>query len=235
MVERYRQREKLSAAVDRDSLWNPAALAMWAERLRAMSSLLAAHGLGPQALAQARILEIGCGAGGNLADLIRLGADPARCAGMDLLPERIELARAALPVAVRLRQGDVAGDDLAALGLGDGPQDRHDLVLLFTVLSSVLDAQVRRRVVERAWQQVAPQGALLVYDFAVNNPRNAAVRSVPVEELFEACPEARVREVRRLTLAPPLARCVCRWHPAAYSWFNALPWLRTHRLVWLGA
>ena len=37
----------------------------------------------------------------------------------------------------------------------------------------------------------------------------------------------------RLTLAPPLARLVCRVHPALYTMFNALPVLRTHVLAWL--
>jgi hypothetical protein len=40
-------------------------------------------------------------------------------------------------------------------------------------------------------------------------------------------------EVRRLTLAPPLARAACRIHPALHGLLNALPLLRTHRLVWL--
>jgi hypothetical protein len=38
---------------------------------------------------------------------------------------------------------------------------------------------------------------------------------------------------RRVTLAPPIARSVCRLHPALYTWFNTLPVLRTHLLCWL--
>ena len=30
-------------------------------------------------------------------------------------------------------------------------------------------------------------------------------------------------------LVPPT-----RLHPALYPWLNAVPWLRTHRLAWLG-
>ena len=37
----------------------------------------------------------------------------------------------------------------------------------------------------------------------------------------------------KLTLAPPIARAVCRLSPALYPVFNALPLLRTHVLVWL--
>jgi hypothetical protein len=38
---------------------------------------------------------------------------------------------------------------------------------------------------------------------------------------------------RRVTLAPPLARAVCRLHPALYGVFNSLPLLRTHLLAWI--
>jgi hypothetical protein len=40
--------------------------------------------------------------------------------------------------------------------------------------------------------------------------------------------------VRRVTLAPPIARAVCRVHPALYHVFNVLPLLRTHVLAWIG-
>jgi hypothetical protein len=40
-------------------------------------------------------------------------------------------------------------------------------------------------------------------------------------------------QARRVTLAPPLARAVCRVHPALYAPFNLVPWLRTHVLAWI--
>ncbi len=38
---------------------------------------------------------------------------------------------------------------------------------------------------------------------------------------------------QRVTLAPPLARPLCRMHPGLYPVANALPWLRTHVLAWI--
>ena len=38
---------------------------------------------------------------------------------------------------------------------------------------------------------------------------------------------------RRVTLAPPLARAVCRIHPRLYPVLNAVPLLRTHVLAWI--
>jgi hypothetical protein len=45
-------------------------------------------------------------------------------------------------------------------------------------------------------------------------------------------PQGRV-SAERVTLAPPLARLVCRWHPSLYTMLNAVPLLRSHVLAWV--
>ena len=82
------------------------------------------------------------------------------------------------------------------------------------------------------WRWTKPGGAVLWYDFTVNNPRNPDVRGVPLARVRELFPHGRIT-TRRVTLAPPISRLVCRVHPAAYGLFNALPWLRTHVLCWI--
>jgi hypothetical protein len=59
------------------------------------------------------------------------------------------------------------------------------------------------------------------------------VRGVTAARIRALFPEARL-ESRRITLAPPLARAICRIHPSAYALLNVLPLLRTHLLCWLG-
>ena len=66
----------------------------------------------------------------------------------------------------------------------------------------------------------------------MNNPRNPDVRGVPLARVQALFPQALMRR-QKITLAPPIARAVCRLHPALYPLFNALPVLRTHVLVWL--
>jgi hypothetical protein len=60
------------------------------------------------------------------------------------------------------------------------------------------------------------------------------VRGVPLARIAEPLPAAGASQHERLTLAPPLARAVCRLHPALYPVLNALPLLRTHVLAWVG-
>lgn len=39
--------------------------------------------------------------------------------------------------------------------------------------------------------------------------------------------------VKRMTLAPPISRRICKIHPHLYHVFNMIPWLRTHVLIWI--
>ena len=56
---------------------------------------------------------------------------------------------------------------------------------------------------------------------------------LPLARVRRLFPQGRV-SAQRVTLAPPLARVVCRWHPGLYGLFNALPLLRTHVLAFIG-
>jgi len=64
------------------------------------------------------------------------------------------------------------------------------------------------------------------------NPRNPDVRGVPLRRVRELFPDGKVKRCR-VTLAPPIARRVVGIHPALYTLFNAMPFLRTHILCWI--
>ncbi|RYG90254.1 MAG: class I SAM-dependent methyltransferase [Alphaproteobacteria bacterium] len=211
IAQRYARRD----AGDRYSLLRPEVWQMWQERQRELLKLLARRQGHP---ADWHATEVGCGAGGNLLDLLRLGLLPAHLTGIELLPERLSAARAALPEGVRLLAGDASTADV--------PPGSQDLVLQSTVFSSILDDALQQRVADAMWAWLKPGGAIVWYDFTINNPRNPDVRGVPLRRVRELFPQGRLT-ARRVTLAPPLARAL----PWAYSWLNALPWLRTHLLI----
>jgi hypothetical protein len=112
------------------------------------------------------------------------------------------------------------------------PDESEDIVLQSRVFSSLLDAPFQWRLAQTMWRWVRPGGGVLWYDFTVDNPRNPDARGVPVARIRELFPEGRLR-VQRVTLALPIARAVCRVHPALYHVFNAVPLLRTHVLAWI--
>ena len=216
--ERYARR----AASD---LYSPLRPDVWQtlhKRQRAMLRLFVR--LGWADLSALSVLEVGCGTGGNLLELLRLGFAPERLSGAELLPERVAQARRVLPASVALFEGDALAMNLAAAS--------HDVVLVSTVFSSLLDDAFQQRLADAMWSWLKPGGGVLWYDFTVDNPRNADVRGVPLARLRTLFPHGQVQH-QRITLAPPIARRVTRMHPSLYTLFNTLPLLRTHLLAWI--
>lgn len=193
------------------------------ERQRAMLALLGRHAAHP--LNRLSLLEIGCGSGSNLLELASLGFDAGRLVGNELLPERAAAARRQLPAATALHEGDAS---MLAFEAGS-----FDLVYQSTVFSSLLDDGFQQRLADAMWRWARPGGGVLWYDFTWDNPRNPDVRGVPLARVRALFPHGRI-DARRVTLAPPLSRLAVKVHPGACRVLNALPFLRTHLLCWIG-
>jgi SAM-dependent methyltransferase len=192
------------------------------ERQRAMLQLFVR--LGYRDLGALRLVDVGCGAGGNLLELLRIGFAPAHLQGVELLAQRLAIARDVLPAGLTLHAGDAL-----RLALAEGSQD---IVFVASVFSSLLDDDYQARLARHLWRWVRPGGGVLWYDFVVDNPRNADVRGVPRARIAALFPHGEPR-FRRVTLAPPIARAAVRVHPSLYTALNALPLLRTHVLAWI--
>jgi hypothetical protein len=217
--QRYAHRAWAEA---RYSLLNPVALRERQGRQRALAGMLAARGL--HRLSTLRLTEVGCGTGGNLLELLQMGFAPEHLQGLELLEDRYVAARRVLPEATTIWQGDACVAPVA-------PQSQ-DLLLVATVFSSLLDAAFQQRLADTMWAWVKPGGAVIWYDFTLDNPRNTHVRGVPLARVRSLFPQGRVT-ARRLTLAPPLARVLCKASPHLLPLFDSLPFLRTHVLAWI--
>jgi SAM-dependent methyltransferase len=197
---------------------DPAAYLARQEKERELIGLIRSCGLRP--MREKSILDVGCGNGSDLLDLIRLGYQPENLAGCDLLEERAMIARHRLPEACAV----IAADALAF------PFEQFDIVMQSTVFTSLLDDEYRHALADKMWQ-VARDGVLW-YDFAYDNPRNSDVAGMPLRKVRGLFPEGTFT-VKRVTLAPPITRRVTRVHPKMYAIFNSLPLLRTHLLCWI--
>src|SRR5581483_152081 len=118
------------------SWFNPAYVFLAQQRERAVLGTLAANGMAD--LGGKRILDVGCGAGAWLHDFLKWGASPENLCGVDLLPERIAVARNVLPAAVQLR--------CASARTLDVPDGSFDLVVQSTVFTSILDISLKRQI-----------------------------------------------------------------------------------------
>jgi SAM-dependent methyltransferase len=219
VAERYARR----IVGDRYHPLNPDVWQTVQERQRAVLRLLARHGW--HDLTRRSLVEVGSGTGGNLLEFLRAGFLPEHITGLELLPERHAQARHILPEALALYCGDACQAPIASASI--------DLVFQATVFSSLLDDHFQQQLADAMWRWLKPGGAVLWYDFTFDNPRNRDVRGVPLQRVRQLFPHGHI-EAQRITLAPPIARRVCRLSPALYPVLNALPLLRTHVLAWVG-
>ena len=217
---RYLRRHSIPAS--RYSQLNPVVNLMLQERQTALLRLFSLIRL--HSISELKVLEVGCGTGSNLLELIQLGATPENLVGNDLLDERLIAARNRLPASVQL-----FGGDASKLELKEGS---FDIVYQSTVFSSILDDALQKSLADKIWSLVKPGGGVVWYDFTFNNPANSDVRGVTVSRVKELFPHSKVI-CQRVTLAPPIARCVVPWSRHLYGVLNSLPFLRTHILCYL--
>ena len=174
--------------------WNrPEILQQVAARARGFADLLSST-VGAD-LSSLEVLDVGCGSGGFLRQLIDWGATPSRLTGTELQKDRLDHARRCTASGVRWHLGTLEAMPHAAV----------DLVTAQTVFSSVLDPSLRRELAAQMWRALRPGGWCLVFDFRYDNPRNRNVRKVTRAELEHWWPGAG-RRYRSLVLAPPLHR-----------------------------
>ncbi len=175
----------------------------------------------PEAL---KLVDLGCGTGGNLLDFIRMGFDPANLIGLELLDDRVQRARELLPSATQVIAGDATKAPVTDASV--------NLVFQSVVFSSLLSDIFQAELANAMWRWICPGGGIIWYDFIYDNPKNPDVRAVPLKRIQALFPDAKIT-ARRVTLAPPIARSIGRFGHIPHRALHALPFLRTHILAWI--
>lgn len=169
-----------------------------------------------------RVLDVGCGTGGDLAFWRDRGVPADHLAGTELLAGPFAQARANVPEAdIRL----VDGFDLP---WHDGA---FDLTWSSMAFSSIAGSTSRRRLFSEMWRVTRAGGIVAIYDFHVRKPTNrnvVALNARRVEQLGQH-PWARIRATPLLPILPMVLR-MPSW---VQGWLlRLLP--RTHS-VWVWA
>jgi glycosyltransferase involved in cell wall biosynthesis/ubiquinone/menaquinone biosynthesis C-methylase UbiE len=169
--------------------------------------------------ARDRLLDIGCGTGGDLERIAALSLVPQDLLfGVDLLGDRITQARRRLPSAHL---------QVASAHQLPFPDERFSIVLAATVFSSIRDNNLARAVAREITRVTRPGGKVICYDVRFPNPGNPDTRPITRRRLSELFPEADI-EYESLTLLPPLARRLGRHTYRLYEMLCRVRALRSH-------
>ena len=167
-----------------------------------------------------RILDVGCGAGGELRNFLRYGARPENLCGVDILTDRVELGRKISPNI------DMRCCDASKLPYKD---ESFDIVLQFTVFTSIFDIDMRKKIAKEMLRVLKSDGIILWYDFHVNNPKNPDVKGMKKSEIYRLFLDCDI-SLQRITLAPPLVRLLIPYSGLACYLLEKFKIFNTHYL-----
>lgn len=144
--ERY-ERRKFTIEKDR---YNPLRASVWQsvhERQRVMLLLFAK--LGFKSFHNTKLIEVGCGAGGNLLEFLRFGYQPDNLLGIELLEDSVSKANKVLPSGL-VQLGDALSANI--------PCTSYDIVYQSVVFSSLLDDAFQQALANKMWSWAKPGG-----------------------------------------------------------------------------
>jgi SAM-dependent methyltransferase len=169
-------------------------------------------------LSECRVLDVGCGGGSLLGWLNERGVPSTNLFGIDLCTDRIEMARKSYP-AFTFFEGSAEQLDFA--------DNWFDLVLAFTVFSSIFDCEMAKRVARSIERVLAGHGAVLWHDMRYPNPWNRTIKAMTKRRIRTLFPSFEL-ELKPIYLLPPIARRLGRFTNPAYPMLRAIPALRSH-------
>jgi len=171
-------------------------------------------------LTNKKILDVGCGTGGTLRRFIDYGAKPENLYGIDLLEDRIEVAKQLNP-----KINFICGDSSNL----QYPDDYFDIVMQFTVFTSIYDVELKKKIASEMLRVLKVDGIIVWYDFHIDNPKNPDVKRVKKNEIHSLFPNCEIF-LKRITLAPPIARKIAPFSITLCQILEKIPFLCTHYL-----
>lgn len=210
----YQAYDESGEWAQRWSIFNPMAHFMKVQKEKQVLRILR-----EQPLAKMKVLDLGCGTGKTLGELVTYGVEPSNLFGLDLMMERLKTAQRLNPLS-HLVQADAT-----MLPFADGS---FDLILQFTMFSSVLDESIQQAIAAEMLRVLKTGGFILWYDLKSEKPRPhlRGISARRIKHLFPKCDF----EFRSATLRFSIAALVIRFSWILAELIEKVPFFRTHYL-----
>lgn len=158
----------------------------------------------------AKVLDVGCGGGGDMFQLMRVGYLPENTSGIDIQQDRLDAAKKLYP-GINFVLGDAAKMDF---------QDASfDLVFESTMFATLPDDELSARIADEMLRVTRPGGYLLLVDWWTPNPSDHNYKALTrsrLGKLFRLGQDTRVKAVCHGALVPPVGRFLSSKFPGAY-------------------
>lgn len=214
---RYEKRKHLNSEIY--TYFNRANLFIIHQREMKFLELLNKYGMNP--LKYRKILDLGCGNGSWLRELLKYGAIPENLYGIDLLKENVDLGKRGSP-NIQIEEGNAEHIDF--------PDNTFDIVMQFTVFSSIQDTKMKKNIVGELLRVLKDDGIMIWYDLRYDNPWNPDVKGIKKDEIKNLFPDCNY-DFNTVTLAPPVTRKLIGISWLACYLLEKVPLLRTHYLT----
>jgi ubiquinone/menaquinone biosynthesis C-methylase UbiE len=156
---------------------------------------------------RAKILDVGCGSGDSLVLPLSLKFRPGNLHGLDILADRIAVARLLHP-GMKFFESDAA-----AMPFQDGS---FDMVMAFTMFVQLTDPALSERIAREMWRVVKPGGYVMLVDWRYGKPWSRDYFGVSKGRIRTLFPHADHVTRERGALIPPVGRVLSRYLPSLY-------------------
>ena len=190
-----------------DLLRNPEVLFQSLAYDRAIISSFASTNLDTET---AKILDVGCGKGGSVINLIRLGFSPHNLYGIDVLKDSIAEAKIKFPNINWLH--------------GDAGQIRFednffDCVMESTMFLQMTDDGLSGKIAKEMIRVTKRGGYILLIDWRYSHPFKKEYKGLSkkrLAKLFDVGTKTSVFKIHKGALVPPIGRFVSKNIPSVY-------------------
>jgi len=212
-AELYKEYYKKKDADRNDLLKNPEVLFQTLAFDRSIISSFASTNIEPET---AKVLDVGCGAGGGVINLIRLGFSPSNIYGIDILRDRIAEAKVRFP-NINWIYGDASCMKFE--------NNFFECVMESTMFIQITDDELSGKIAKEMIRVTKTGGYILLIDWRYSHPFKKEYKGLSkkrIASLFSVGSKTSIFKIYRGALVPPVGRFVSKNIPSIYFTLQSL-------------